>query len=190
MTKYLYLLLALFFASSCNSIVKNGLGINEPTANRAKIAAFARKIPIKAYYYLQKDKYLDFIKENIADTNMVQKFCQPLQVLSFKNGILRSMSVNCNARGFPNLKWRFQTDSLGGFIGNMQRIPAQFGIQNYLSACGAGDVLYDTENQIVVQWSYVTGRQTQLMIRKLQKIYPKQNIIYINNDALYVEQKE
>lgn len=182
----LFFLFIMISASSCDSIIKNIYGINEPTSNQAQITALAHKSGVQQFYYLDKNKYLSFIRKKLTDSNTIQKFCQPLQILSFKDGVLHSMSVNCNAQGFPNLKWAIQPDSLGRFSsGNVSQIPEQIYTQNYLSACGVDSTLYDAKNQIVVQWSYLTGRQTRLLLKKIQKKYPKKHIIYINNDAIF-----
>jgi len=126
---------------------------------------------------------------------------QPLQALYYdKTGQLKSFHINCNAGGFPNLKWnRFGT--FDEFIPKQRTpldsiLPLQKHLDYLVPLNNKSTIeLNDYDFVVLVHWSRFMGRQSKRLIKIVRenaaqnKTY-KTKIIYINNDNIFANTAE
>lgn len=159
-------------------------------------------IPENDSYELDSS-YVDFLfsLDSIKFKKEQKNHFQPLQALYYdQTGQLKSFHINCNAGGFPNLKWnRFGT--FDEFIPKQQTpldsiLPLQKHL-NYLVPLNDKSTITknDYDFVVLVHWSRFMGRQSKRLI-KIVKENAAQNknyrikIIYLNNDNIFANTEE
>lgn len=135
---------------------------------------------------------LDSIKYKIEQKNHFQ----PLQALYYDHtDQLKSFHINCNAGGFPNLKWnRFGT--FDEFIPKQQTpldsiLPLQKHLEYFVPLkINSSEEIIDFDFIIIIYWSRFMGRQSKRLIKVVQENVAQNNtyktkIIYVNNDNIF-----
>ena len=180
-------------------------GIKKPEALTGKaIPETAEKyqIPPGAGFILDT-AYKTFVKKNSGNNeNLLKNHLQPLQLLYFdKSGKLVSYFINCNAGGFPNLKWnrngllehfppatQTHPDSLLAFNDLLKFIRTTDGKKVNRKA-------YSRANyKMVVFWSVFMGRQSKRLIEQAKENYQLTNdksvqLLFVNTDNLFAGTK-
>lgn len=85
------------------------------TYSQKEIEAWNTRHGIKGNAALDST-YKQSLSENFDDRSLRKDLQQPLQYWLFDNGKLVSNMVNCDATGFPNLKWPIEENYNGGKI--------------------------------------------------------------------------
>jgi hypothetical protein len=159
-------------------------------------------IPENDSYELDSS-YVDFLfsLDSIKFKKEQKNHFQPLQALYYdQTGQLKSFHINCNAGGFPNLKWnRFET--FDEFIPKQQTpldsiLPLQKHL-NYLVPLNDKSTIEFNEYDFVVlvHWSRFMGRQSKRLIKIVQENAAQNKnyrikIIYLNNDNIFANTEE
>lgn len=197
---FLFFILGLI---SCSTIVEGMYGMKKTKPiDEKSITDYSKKYNIpSADSYEIDTSYLTFLYS--LDTALYEKqthnHYQPLQALYYdKTGNLQSFQINCNAGGFPNLKWdrneimttfppKQQTllDSILPFKIQLKYLRPLSQTQSFLA--GSYDYI------VVVYWSKFMGRQSKRLIHFVQencKLATDKNvkIIYANSDNIFVGQ--
>lgn len=134
------------------------------------------------------------------DTSLYQKeqknHFQPLQALYYnREDSLISFHINCDAGGFPNLKWN-RFGAFDVFPPTSQINPDRlFSMQQHLEFLHPlGDkpieLKAEQDYYVMVYWSRFMGRQSKRLIRLVQQNVglstgDKVQLFYVNNDNIY-----
>lgn len=163
-----------------------------------EIKTYAAKfgIPPGALYELDTAKYWTFLMTiDTAKFAAARKnHIQPLQALYFDStGKLICWYINCNAGGFPNLKW--DRDSAFSRFPPKQQAPLDSfltydpltGMINHIPDSLNSPPISFAPTRIVVFWNRWMGRQSERLIELVQKnaAGQKASIIYVNDDNLF-----
>jgi hypothetical protein len=145
--------------------------------------------------------YKTFIRKISGQNKTLAKnHLQPLQLLYFnKSGELISYFINCNAGGFPNLKWN-RNGMLDSFPPASQTTPdALFSFHDLLKFIKTPDGKKPNPKEFshatyktVVFWSVFMGRQSKRLIHQAEENYKLTNdksakLIFVNTDDLFTE---
>ena len=165
----------------------------------ANIQYFLNKNNYNQYrnFYLKKE-YIKYLKQALPNDSLAKKYLlQPLQLvyLDNKNEIV-SYHVNCNAGGFPNLKWE-REHNFDVFPPktqtNLNDISFDFlAIQNHLFEVYAGSkkINMDSKYKTIVFYSLMLPKQSKKLIDlaiRNSLLELNGEIILINNDNLFAE---
>lgn len=176
-------------------------GLNKPvmiTENNFGLLSKKYNIPSDNSYYIDRLKYLKFIQNSSLPNKNINNHLQPLQTMYFdKKGNCITYFVNCNAPGFPNIKWNYK-GALNNFPAGQQTvIDTSFNISAlYNTFSNKPTEVYDysqVDYTILMFWSDYLGRQTKRFLDAFNDNIKKGNqykinIIYINTDNLFVNQ--
>lgn len=196
------LILFMTLLSSCSTVISSLYGI-KPCETRSidEIEKYAQKydIPLKNLYLLDTS-YISFINNiDSAHWLLAKNHFQPLQALYFNNsGELVSFYNNCNAGGFPNLKWN-RAGSLETFVPKTQIecdsiLNFEKQLQYLMSIKGGKLALsnYSSANyNVVVYWNISFGRQSKRFIKQIKENCERAenvtvNIFFANDDEFFV----
>ncbi len=159
-------------------------------------------IPEKDSYELDST-YVDYIFSLDSVKNKIESknHFQPLQALYYdQTGQLKSFHINCNAGGFPNLKWnRFGT--FDEFIPKQQTpLDSILPLEKHLEFIiplnnNSIDKIDEYDYIVIVHWSRFMGRQSKRLIKIVQdNIAQNKNyrakVIYVNNDNIFANTEE
>ncbi|HWV73008.1 MAG TPA: hypothetical protein VN040_14905 [Pseudosphingobacterium sp.] len=184
---------------SCSPIVGKMIGIQDTkdlTINKidssiSNSQAFAGK----DNYYLDTS-YLTYIRSAFRDDSaLVKNLSQPMQAMYFEDNRLVSYHINCNAGGFPNLKWN-RDNNFGVFIPKTQtdcdsRVELPL-IRQQMTAFHTDEKSHKRYT-VVIFWNYKFYKQSLGLIRTVEqniRQYGKEKdvqVYYVNNDLLYKE---
>lgn len=189
----------IFLISGCAPIILGLYGMKKPKEVEEKdIYKYAKKykVPLSDCYELDTTfiSYLGSFEKNKFN-NQVKNHSQPLQALYYdKSGQLKSFQINCNAGGFPNLKWNrngiFETfpPKLQALTDSILPLSEHLKYINSLSKSttyNTGDYDYI----VLVHWNRFMGRQSKRLIRYVKnntKLTDKKTkVIYINSDDIF-----
>lgn len=206
-TKYLSILLFfIFLISSCQRLMIKSYGIKKNTNRSMKqIQKFAKKYQVPQVYTLKHTmgKFLDSLDKKYQQTLPPKKLnenaCatyysvaynhnQPLQVSYYnKEGKLIAFDNNCYAGGFPNLNWRFKTQSFPPEFPNTT--DSIFTRELHLNFIDFQDSevpnLSSFEYVVIVHWNIFMGRQSKRMLNEIKNKYQNRSdikFIFVNND--------
>ena len=145
-----------------------------------------------------KKEYVKYLKQTLPNDSLDKKYLlQPLQLvyLNNKNEIV-SYHINCNAGGFPNLRWE-REGNFDVFPPKTQTNPNDISldflaIQSYLFEVYARSkkINMDSEYKIIVFYSLMLPKQSKKLIDlaiRNSLSEPNSEIILINNDNLFAE---
>lgn len=193
-------LLLLSVLVSCEALLMSTYGFKKSRIySSVEIEAEEQKfdIPQEASYRLDTI-YLHFIEKEIKDKKVQGYHYQPLQVFYFdKKDSLVSYYVNCNAGGFPNLKWNFldkeKKKSLAHFPPSSQtpiKTPLTYTkLLSVLKKTKHTQKHRETDYKVIIFWNVMMGRQNRRLIRTIKKnvaLHPNEvSVYYVNNDAIY-----
>jgi len=192
-----------FGLTSCSTILSKLYGIKEKKpVDENTIYRYSKKYDIPSEDCYEMDtSYLSFLKsfDTTIYKTQIKNHYQPLQALYFdETGQLQSFHVNCNAGGFPNLKWNrnniMQTfppgqqtpeDSILSLDEQLEHLKPlsqtkKFNPENF-------------EYIVVVYWNRFMGRQSEKLVQVIQEnckiaTDKKVKIIYVNNDNIFARQ--
>ncbi|MBS1652294.1 MAG: hypothetical protein JSU07_09820 [Bacteroidetes bacterium] len=190
--------------TSCSFIFTKIFGIkNIKAVNKKTIIHYSKKyhIPINDSYELDTS-YFSFLQsiDTAKFKSEIKNHYQPLQALYYnKTETLISFHINCNAGGFPNLKWN-RNGIMTSFPPKQQTkvdtiIPLKTQLKHLTPVFTSKKNLPDSVDYLViVYWSRFMGRQSKKLIQQVQKncqIEPikKIKILYANNDNVFAKQK-
>lgn len=179
-------------------------GFKQPKArSNEAIQQFAARYKIPSgKSFLLDTSFLTFAR-NIDTTQkeIINNHLQPLQALYFdKSGRLVSYHINCNAVGFPNLKWN--KDGLFDTFPPKKRAPVdslltfkellQF-VRTFDNKAVDPSGYAKADYNVVVFWSVFTGRQSKRfieLIKSNEKLAKGKsvNVLFVNNDYLFVSE--
>lgn len=194
--------------TSCKGVLLGIYGIKKPKHQTdEQIIRYAKhhKLKKQNIYKLNAD-YEQFVYDNFSnytDTSLQYKiktkqFLQPMQYMLFDNkGNLIVHSVNCDAGGFPNLKWN-RDDAYAKFPPMpLSEVDSTFQLQqlskhiDVIKTIGATD---NADYTCVIFWNKFIGRQSRRLIRyALNNIEAERKkgtsitVLLVNNDNIYSE---
>lgn len=198
----LFLAITLVLAS-CSTMVKGLYSMHTPKPmDDQSIAYYAVKYNIpSADSYAIDTAYSAFLLA--LDTALYKaqthNHLQPLQALYYdKTGNLLSFQINCNAGGFPNLKWDSH-ETFSTFPPKQQTPPDRvLPLSTLISHLRplAQSQRFSTENfdyVVVVYWCRFMGRQSKRLVHFVQEnsklaTDKKVKILYVNADNIFVGQ--
>ncbi|MBX2905807.1 MAG: hypothetical protein KF744_07210 [Taibaiella sp.] len=129
--------------------------------------------------------YKQRLAENISDKGLKKDLRQPLQYWIFDNGELISNMVNCDAGGFPNLKWPIEKNFVGKTI-NAKNTGPDF----YTRLLRAQKIDPGNNTHImVVNYSRFMGRQNKRFLKECKAFivaHPKYRAYYNNMDNTFI----
>lgn len=198
--KLLFLFVVFKTLHSCSPLLLKTYGMKE-MKSLSKVEIMAQgskyKIPENDAYVLDSS-YIDFIflLDSTKYAKEIQNHFQPLQALYYdQTGQLKSYHINCNAGGFPNLKWN-RFGNFDAFIPKQQTpidsiLPLNQHLKHLVPLTDEARIFPDAYDFIViVHWSRFMGRQSKRLIKIVQKnatLSKNYNtkIVYVNNDNLF-----
>lgn len=199
---FLSLFLLICSLQSCSPIILKTFGMKKmKELSKEEILRQGRKynIPDADAYELDSlfFTYL-FSLDSVRYKKEQKNHFQPLQALYYDNtGHLKSFHINCNAGGFPNLKWnRFGT--FDQFIPKQQTpvdsiLPLEKHTEFLRSLTNNSSQQFNENNYVViVHWSRFMGRQSKRLIKIVQKncalgVDQHVRILYVNNDNVFAK---
>lgn len=154
-------------------------------------------IPENDAYELDSN-YVDFLfsLDSIKYENKQKNHFQPLQALYYDNsGQLVSFHVNCDAGGFPNLKW----NRFGAFdtflLKHQAPVDSILSLRKHLDFLTPIHQSTSTDwsafdDVVIVHWIRFMGRQGKRLIEIVQKnvgldTHLNSRVIYVNNDNIF-----
>jgi hypothetical protein len=195
------------FLGGCNALLKSVYGVKEPkmlTETQVIKLSNNMGIPQHESYILDK-KFFSFIKESDSVKNidsrkcspMISKYQQPLQAYYFdESGKLLSFHNNCNAPGFPNLKWNIKhqfdkfvptttipvTDSVVTLI---KMLP-------FIQPLHKGNSIKKGEYTVLVFWCGFMKKQSNELIKIVREnlkldVKKTSTLCFVNVDNCFVE---
>lgn len=181
--------LSIAILSSC----KGSYGLKKTIpVSKDNIDKISALYEIKETYVLEKKPYIAFLKSVSKDSSFVKNHTQPLQAIYFnENGEMESYYLNCYAGGFPNLIWN-KANSLDIFPPKSQtKVDTDFPLDKFLEYFKI-EKSKQKEKYVFLFWNDYLGRQTKRFINEFRNNINKStngkvNIIYVNNDNLYVD---
>lgn len=196
----LFLLTCLCIITGCSTVLFGIYGIKIPRQiDDKEIIQYSRKFKIPtADIYKLDTSYSTFLlsHDRTVYEDQMANHIQPLQVLYFDtNGNLLSYHIDCNAGGFPNLKWnRNQAFSTfppktqapaDSFLPFEKQMNFLIPLEQTLAFSKAG-----LDYVAIVYWSRFMGRQSRRLIHIVQENSKLANpgklrIIYVNNDNFF-----
>lgn len=186
------------FSSSCSSIIKFTYGINKlKTVDDSEIEKYCLKyqIPLQNCFVLDPE-YVNYINSiNKTVYTEVNFFYQPLQLMYFdKSEKLISYFVNCNAGGWPNLKWNrnHNFEQFPPFSNYNPEIIKLSDITNYIKPLNKDFNFFknyknNSDFVVIIFWNRFMGRQTKKFLKIINSnlnLNKNTNItvFYVNND--------
>lgn len=181
---------------SCNKMMTKKYGINYN--NPKSISSLIAKVEKDTNFTIRKSLYVnatftnEILKLYHLNTSKTYYLRQPLQVMYFQNDSMIAYFVNCNAGGFPLLKWN-RDDNFSTFPPKTQTNPSTIikkkFILNLLNPISNNEITQNdkTEYTIVVFWNYLLEKQSRHLIKIVQNNAINQNcsIILVNNDLVF-----
>ena len=154
-------------------------------------------IPAKDAYVLDSG-YVNFIfsLDSVRYQKESHNHFQPLQALYYdQTGHLKSFHINCNAGGFPNLKWN-RFGAFDEFIPKQQTppdsiLPLKKHLEYVIPLNSNSSPNFDAYDYVViVHWNKFMGRQSKRLIKVVQNNAALNKnkslkIIYVNNDNIF-----
>lgn len=203
---YISTIILLIFTSaltSCSVIVERMYGMKKTKPIDEKlIANYSRKYKIPSADSYEIDTLYPYFLYSLDTTlyeEQIHNHYQPLQALYYdKKGNLKSFQVNCNANGFPNLKWD-RNEIMTTFPPKQQTpldsiLPLQTQLKYLRPLAQTQRFLTEGYDYIVVvYWSRFMGRQSKRFIHFVQEncklaTDKKVKIVYANADNIFVGQ--
>lgn len=192
---FLFLLICLFSLISCNRIFLTSYGIkgNIKSYSHEQLIQQAEKIGINDFpIYQVKPSLIAFLDSIVqVDSNnfsTAKSLFQPLQIITFrKDGELIGTIANCDAGGFPNLKWEHLLKKFPPKgISFSTAIPIVKGtFFNHLKKINELEIKSGTAVTLIV-YSHFMGRQNKRFLKKAQhyhKMYaPSTALAFANFD--------
>jgi len=193
--------ISLLSFSSCNKFIKSVYGINEVgSISISFLDSFITHDVVFSQYdnYYLNSSYYSLISDSIQDEKYFNYALQPMQAMYFnKEDVLVSYHVNCNAGGFPNLKWN-RDDNFGVFPPKTQTeiggCLSKKSIESSLNPFKIISTKHDSfDYTIYILWSYQMLEQSKRLIEFVAnnldqyKMTEKVKIAFINMDVLYKE---
>lgn len=191
-------IVCLIFIFSLSSCLRTIYGIkNYPTPSKSKMDKYAVKWDIDTsfnYLILDSIRYVELLNNKALDSITLYNLRQPLQ-WQFYDSLdnLTCFVPNCNVGGFPNLKWnREQFISEYPPTNSHCISETTITLHELFNSCREPNPLLSTgKTNVVVYWSVFMGRQSKVMIKKLNNYlekHPHENrkIIYVNIDDLFL----
>lgn len=182
--KYILPILFSITLYSCKLIY--GIKENVPLSQK-EIKESANHFEIINTYSIDSS-YNSFLSA-IPNHRVAKDHLQPLQALYYnKEGKIIASFINCNAGGFPNLKWN-KNGNLSTFPPHPMEVEDDISLNSLLTGCKIqvpkNNALKDYT--IVIFWNMFMNRQTRIFLNSIRKNLSKAkdlslNIIYINND--------
>lgn len=128
--------------------------------------------------------YNHILAENISDKGLMKDMRQPLQYWIFDDGKLASNMVNCDATGFPNLKWPIEENYAGKNI-NARNMGSDF----YSKFMLAQKIDPGNNTHImVINYSRFMGRQNKRFLKECKAFivaHPEFRAYYNNMDNTF-----
>lgn len=198
-SKFIFLIsLTVLLSSSCNSIISSLYGVKN--TKMLDIAALKEVISdndiLNKYnnYYIDSS-YVATINKIAKDDNSTKKnLHQPMQAMYFntENKII-SYHINCNAGGFPNLKWN-RNNVFGTYPPQTQTVISQNVnfqlLQEAFKPLNVNKLIDSNKTKIVVFWNYQFYRQCNNLIKLVEKnvqTFNKESevqLYFVNTDFL------
>jgi hypothetical protein len=180
----------------CSAIIQGLYGIHDlKPLDDSKILRYSKKygIPNEGNFKLDT-AYLSLLNSfgQKKYFREIKNHYQPLQALYYdSSGYLISFQINCNAGGFPNLKWN-RNGNFESFPPKLQTRPdSLIDLNTYLKylmpiSQASNSFKKDSRYTILIHWNRFMGRQSKRLIRIVKRnskmADKKLNIIFINND--------
>ena len=189
-------LVSLIFLFSLTSCLRTIYGIkNYETPSKDQMNKYAIKWGIDTtinYLTLDSIRYINLINNKSLDSLTLNNLKQPLQWQFYDSSDnLTCFVPNCNVGGFPNLKWnREQFISEYPPTNSDCNAERKISLNELFNSCREPHGLLSVDKtNVVVYWSVFMGRQSKVMIKKLNEYldkYPRRDrkIIYVNIDDL------
>lgn len=197
----IYLLLVVLF-SSCNKLFMTAYGIkNQQSIDVNRVIDLSKgfsELSIYQYYVDTQfntlvNKYNNgLIMSNFSscssNNTVAHNLKQPIQILVFgKNHQLYKHYTNCNAGGFPNLKWNNLDLAINNVSDTFDSLNLA-SILNYAKPLQPSSAkLNDSYDKIIVVfWNHFMYRQSKNLLKYLNKQKSDQELyILINNDNYF-----
>jgi hypothetical protein len=173
---FILLVILLIELTGCSVVLSSFYGMKAcKPRNTECIKKYAHKYKIpEQSLFLLDTSYLSFIDSvRLKEPLHAKNHFQPLQALYFDaSGRMISLHNNCNAGGFPNLKWN-RDKILESFVPSSQtELDSLMNFQDqldFLRTINGGTIIlsdYDTASyNVVVYWNVFMGRQSKRLIR-------------------------
>jgi len=192
------LLLLLLLAASCNKILGGIYGVRDvKDINTVQIQEIRKADALMSRYpgyYVDSSYVRSIYKTFKGDSITIKNLFQPMQAMYFNEaGQLVSYHINCNAGGFPNLKWN-RNHAFDHFYPLTQtpcnsKLSPDFIYQN-LKALQA-EQTPQGKPVIIVFWSYQVYKQSKRLMRLVKQNNDQYaadksiRLIFVNTDLLY-----
>jgi hypothetical protein len=159
-------------------------GIKQPRRlSKEDIQARDQRHSIEEGYGLDTN-YVQRLKTTINNASLRKDMRQPLQYWIFYSGTLLANKVNCDAEGFPNLKWSIEAEfrnrkvycsytdnNLAEKFSNLLPVP-----------------LSDGDTTMIICYTYFMGRQNKRFLKQCNHFLEKHKSIrpiFLNMDNTY-----
>ena len=206
------LCLACLLLSGCALIIYESYGMKLPKIlDKHQILSYAGKYDIPSdQVYILDTTYSQYLKSlpvfdstKISDSarkwayHVRHNHAQPLQVLYFDSeNKLVSFHINCDIKGFPNLKWNY-SGNFDTFIPKtttyIYPLVTFDKILPYIRTLDDKsldlETFKDKDFNIVIFWGRISGRQSKRLVETVRENLKlaknqKYNILYVNNDNI------
>ncbi len=169
---------SLLTLTSCSKIMSSFYGLKVPRERSPeKIQHFADKygIPTDKSFVLDTSYMTFLVHPDTTQKVLIKNHLQPLQALYFDHsGQLVSYYINCNAGGFPNLKWN-RNGLLDTFVPTTQTptdtlltLSRQLDFVRTMDNKSPGPTDYSQNDYtVVIYWSIFMGRQSKRLIKSI-----------------------
>lgn len=186
--------------TGCSKLAGITVGIKSiKEVDEKTIIKYARKYSIpEADCYQIDTAYSGYLNSEKFTEKKLEKnnHYQPLQAIYYnRSGNIETYHINCNAGGFPNLKWN-RNDNFSVFLPKQQTqldslvlLSVQLKYLLPLPATTHTETA-DYEYTVIVYWCRFMGRQSRRLIKTVQDNYrlasdKKVKVLYVNVDNLF-----